>query len=280
MRTALITGASRGIGRSIAMELGRSGYQVAVNGLHEERIDAVVEAIRHEGGTAEGYCANVADPIEVTSMVEAVGARFGTIDVLIHNAGHLQDSKCQQMTDQEWKSVLDVHLSGAFYCIQRALPLMTPHGGDILLMTSTAGLMGSAGQVNYSSAKAGLLGMVWTLAAELRRNQIRINAVAPAALTDMTRPVIEHLRAKYAKRNESLPAFWQVGEADDVARFVGLLLKQRDPELTGEVFGVNGTQITYWQKPLPVLSVSGADAFFAEWKQREQKQYDSGEESQ
>lgn len=272
MRTALVTGASRGIGRSIAMELGRSGYQVAVNGLHEERIDSVVEAIRQAGGAAEGYCANVADPSAVTAMVEAVAARYGAIDVLIHNAGNLHDRKCEQMTDQEWKSVLDVHLSGAFYCIQRILPFMTSHGGDILLMTSTAGLMGSVGQVNYSAAKAGMLGMVWTLAAELRSNQIRINAVAPAALTDMTRPVIEYLKEKYARRNEPLPALWQVGESDDVARFVGLLLEQRDPDLTGEVFGVNGSQVTLWQKPQPVVSVNGAEAFFTAWKHREEKQ--------
>jgi len=272
VRTALVTGASRGIGRSIAMELGRGGYQVAVNGLHEERINSVVEAIRQAGGVAEGYCANVADPADVTAMMEAVVARYGAIDVLIHNAGNLHDRKCEQMTDQEWKSVLDVHLSGAFYCIQRVLPLMTSHGGDILLMTSTAGLMGSVGQVNYSAAKAGMLGMVWTLAAELWRNQIRINAVAPAALTDMTRPVIEYLKEKHAKRNEPLPAFWQVGEADDVARFVGLLLEQRDPDLTGEVFGVNGSQVTRWQKPLPVMSVNGAEAFFTAWKHREEKQ--------
>ncbi|MBO7744365.1 SDR family oxidoreductase [Paenibacillus sp. MWE-103] len=271
MKTALITGASRGIGRSIAMELGRSGYRVAVNGLHEERINTVVEAIRHEGGAAEGYCANVADPSAVTAMVEAVKARYGAMDAFIHCAGHVQDRKCEQMTDQEWKSVLEVHLSGAFYCIRRVLPFMASHGGDMLLMTSTAGLMGSVGQVNYSAAKAGLLGMVWTLAAELRRNRIRINAVAPAALTDMTRPVIEYMKEKHAKRNEALPGFWQVGEADDVARFVSLLLKQRDPDLTGEVFGVNGSRITHWQKPLPVLSVNGADAFFAAWKQREEK---------
>lgn len=271
MRTALITGASRGIGRSIALELGRSGYQVAVNGLHEERIDAVVEEIRQAGGVAEGFCANVASPSKVTAMVEAVAERYGAIDVLIHNAGHLHDRKCAQMTDQEWKSVLDVHLSGAFYCIQRALPLMIPHGGDILLMTSTAGLSGSAGQVNYSAAKAGMLGMVWTLAAELRRDRVRINAIAPAALTDMTRPVIEYLKDKHAKRNEPLPAFWQVGEADDVARFVSLLLEQEDPDLTGEVFGVNGSQITRWQKPLPVLTVNGAEEFFTAWKHRKQE---------
>lgn len=273
MRTALITGASRGIGRSIALELGRNGYRVAVNGLHEERIYAVVEEIRQRGGVAEGFCANVADPSAVSKMVEMVTARYGAIDVLIHNAGNLQDRKCGLMTDPEWNSVLDVHLNGAFYCIQRVLPFMAPQGGDILLMTSTAGLKGSVGQVNYSAAKAGILGMVWTLAAELRRDRIRINAIAPAALTDMTRPVIEYLMDKHAKRNEPLPAFWQVGEADDVARFVGLLLEQQDPDLTGEVFGVNGSQITRWQKPLPVLTVNGgAEDFFTAWKHREEKQ--------
>lgn len=271
MKTALITGASRGIGRSMAIELGRSGYRVAVNGMHKQRVDSVVEEIRQAGGTAEGYCANVADPSAVTAMVEGIAARYGSIDVLIHNAGNLHDRKCESMTDREWQSVLDVHLNGAFYCIQRVLPLMTRHGGDILLMTSTAGLMGSVGQLNYSAAKAGMLGMVWTLAAELQPKQIRVNAIAPAALTDMTRPVIEYLKEKHAKRNELLPTFWQVGEADEVARFVRVLLEQQDQDLTGEVFGINGSQATRWQKPVPALSVNGHEAFFTAWRHQEEK---------
>ncbi|MDQ0195261.1 SDR family NAD(P)-dependent oxidoreductase [Paenibacillus wynnii] len=263
MKTVLITGATRGIGRSIATELGRCGYQVAVNGLRDENVRQVVEDIRRTGGSAEGFCANVADPAAVTAMMDEVIDKMGSLEILIHNAGIIKDRKCEFMTDLEWQAVLDVHLNGAFYCTQRALSHLSRHGGDIVLMTSTAGLAGSVGQVNYSAAKAGLLGMLWTLADELKPKRIRVNGVAPAALTDMTRPVIQHLKEKYAKRNEPLPEEWNLGEADDVARFVRALLDQKDPELTGNVFGINGKQITHWQKPQPsTLVASGPEDFF------------------
>ncbi|WMT43119.1 SDR family NAD(P)-dependent oxidoreductase [Paenibacillus sp. D2_2] len=271
-KTVLITGASRGIGRSMALQLARSGYQVVVNGTQQKLIDTVIEEIRMAGGKAFGYCASVADPEAVTAMVEAMVERYGGIDVLIHNAGNLMDSKCLLMSDEQWRSVLDVHLNGAFYCIQRVLPYMTQRGGDILLMTSTAGLQGSVGQVNYSAAKAGILGMVWTLAEELKRYFIRVNAVAPAALTDMTRPVMEHLWQKCALRNEPYPEFWQVGNADDVALFVVSLLVQPDQELTGEIFGINGSKVTRWQKPVPVSTMYGTEAFFTSWNNRKEGQ--------
>ncbi|MBM7566157.1 SDR family NAD(P)-dependent oxidoreductase [Paenibacillus sacheonensis] len=267
-KVALVTGSSRGIGRSIAMRLARHGYRVAVNGTQPGGIDRVVEEIRQHGGEASGYCADVADSAQVTAMIEAIVNNDGPIEVLIHNAGNLQDRKCIDMTDEEWKSVIDVHLNGAFYCIRRVLPYMPERGGDILLVTSTAGLHGSVGQVNYSAAKAGILGMAWTLAEELRHRRIRVNAIAPAALTDMTRPVIAHLEAKYARRREPFPAYWNVGGTDDVARFVQLLLEQPDPELTGELFGINGTAATRWQKPSSVWTENDPAAFLAHWKER------------
>lgn len=265
-KVAMITGATRGIGRSIAMQLGQSHYKVIVNGTKPELIDEVVLEIHQSGGEAIGYLANVADPVAVTRMVNAAIAQYGRIDVLIHCAGNLHDQKCLRMTDEEWRSVLDVHLNGAFYSIQRILPHMQKTGGDIILMTSTAGLTGSIGQLNYSAAKAGMLGMVWTLAAELKRNHIRVNAISPAALTDMTRPVIDHLKKKYASRNEPFPEFWRVGEADDIARFVVALLDQRDEDLTGEIFGINGSKVTKWQKLVPAFSENSIDAFFTTWK--------------
>ncbi|MRN54953.1 SDR family NAD(P)-dependent oxidoreductase [Paenibacillus monticola] len=271
MKTVLITGATRGIGRSIAIELGRCGYQVAVNGLHGESIRQVVENIRRTGGRAEGFCANVADPAAVTAMMDELIDKMGSLEILIHNAGIIKDRKCEFMSDLEWQAVLDVHLHGAFYCIQRALAHLSQHGGDIVLMTSTAGLAGSKGQVNYSAAKAGLLGMLWTLADELKPKRIRVNGIAPAAVTDMTGPIIQHLKEKYAQRNEPFPDAWKLGEADDVARFVRALLDQQDPELTGKVFGINGRQVTHWQKPQPSTPVtSGAEDFFELWKEHEE----------
>ncbi|WP_391206410.1 SDR family NAD(P)-dependent oxidoreductase [Psychrobacillus sp. L4] len=265
-KVAIITGSTRGIGRSIALHLAKTNYQIVVNGTKQTLIDEVVQKIQQAGGEAMGYLANVADPTAVTAMIDAVMARYGRIDVLIPNAGNLQDQKCLRMTDEEWKSVLDVHLNGAFYSIQRVLPHMQKSGGDILLMTSTAGLSGSIGQVNYSAAKAGVLGMMWTLSAELKRNSIRVNTISPAALTDMTKPVIEHLKEKYASKNEPLPEFWNVGEADDIARFVIALLAQQDEDLTGEIFGVNGSKVTKWQKLVPSFSENSIDAFFTTWK--------------
>lgn len=264
-KVALITGATRGIGRSIAEQLSRSGYIVIVNGTKEALIDEVVQKIQRDRGEALGYCANVADPDAVTGMVDSVIARYGRIDVLIPNAGHVQDQKCIRLTDEAWRSVLEVHLNGVFYCIHRALPHMRKTGGDILLMTSSAGLIGSIGQVNYSAAKAGILGILWTLAAELKKDRIRVNAISPAALTDMTRPVIEHLEEKYARRNEPFPEFWRVGEPEDIARFVAALLAESDRDLTGEIFAVNGSKVTKWQKPAPVFSENSIEEFFTTW---------------
>lgn len=264
-KIAIITGSTRGIGRSIAVHLAQSGYDVVVNGTNQALIHQVVQEIHHTGGTGMGYCADVANAELVSEMINAVVAKYGDIDVLIHNAGTLQDQQCLRMTDEAWQSVVDTHLNGAFYMINRALPHMLKNGGDIIVMTSTAGLTGSIGQVNYSAAKAGLLGLVWTLAAELKKYQIRVNAISPAALTDMTKPIINHLKQKYERRNEPFPEFWRVGEADDIAHFVSALLAQPDQELTGEIFGVNGSKVTKWKKPHPVFSEDNIDQFFTTW---------------
>lgn len=267
-KVALVTGSTRGIGRSIVKHLGCSNYRVIVNGTNQILIDEVVEEIQALGGEAVGYRADIADSEAVTALIEFVIDTFGQIDVLIHNAGNLADQTFIKMTDEQWKSVIDVHLNGAFYCIQRISPHLMNHGGDIILMTSTAGLVGSVGQVNYSAAKAGLLGMLWTLSSELKRYHIRVNAISPAALTDMTRPVIQHLTEKYAKRNEPFPEFWKVGEADDIAHFIGKLLEQQDADLTGEIFGVNGSKITRWQKPIVTMTADSPEAFFHAYEER------------
>ena len=265
-KVVLITGSTRGIGKSIAKHLSDADYHVVINGTNSIRIDEVVSEIQATGGKAVGYCADIRHAAAVSSLIAYTVQTFGQIDVLIHNAGNLADQKCINMTDENWQSVIDVHLNGAFYCIRRALPYLVEHGGDIILMTSTAGLMGSVGQVNYSAAKAGLLGLLWTLAEELKRYRIRVNAVSPAALTDMTRPVIEHLTEKYKKRQEPFPDFWRVGSPDDVAIFIRQLLHHSDKHLTGEIFGVNGTKITRWQKPTITMSANSPEEFFRTYK--------------
>ncbi|OWA37946.1 3-oxoacyl-ACP reductase [Saccharibacillus sp. O16] len=268
-KTILITGSTRGIGRALALELAAYGSRVIVNGLRQREVDRVVEEITEQNGEAWGVQADVSNPDEVTLLVEATVKKYGTIDMLIHNAGNLRDRKIRNMTDEDWHDVLNVHLTGAFYCIRRALPYLSARGGDILLLTSTAGLKGSVGQANYSAAKAGMLGLVWTLAEELRREHIRIHAIAPAALTDMTRPVIERLTERARRQGQPFPAEWQVGDTESIAQFVRHLLSQRDPDLTGQIFGVNGSRITLWQKPYASWHTDGVESFFAEWTRRE-----------
>lgn len=267
-KVALITGSTRGIGRSTAIHLANNQYSVVVNGTNQLLIDKVVQQIRTEGNEAIGYCADIADFPAVSAMIEHVINEYGQIDVVIHNAGNLCDEKTVKMTTTQWQDVVNVHLHGAFYSISCALPHLLERGGDILLMTSSAGLMGSKGQLNYSAAKAGLLGMTWTLAEELKQYNIRVNAISPAALTDMTKPVIEFLTKKYAKCKEAFPDFWRVGQPEDIAYFIEILLAQQDASMTGEIFGVNGTTITKWTKPIPSFSASGPEQFFAMYDER------------
>ncbi|MFJ7666448.1 SDR family NAD(P)-dependent oxidoreductase [Lysinibacillus sp. NPDC097195] len=267
-KVVLISGATRGIGRSIAIHLANNHYSVVVNGTNQLLIDEVVQQIQSEGHEAIGYCADISDMDAVSAMMEVIIEAFGQMDVFIHNAGILRDEKCTKMTTEQWQDVINVHLHGAFYSISHVLPHLLKQGGDILLMTSTAGLLGSKGQLNYSAAKAALLGMTWTLAEELKPFNIRVNAISPAALTDMTKPVIDFITKKYEERNESFPDFWKVGQPEDVAYFIGTLLAQQDPTMTGEIFGVNGTTVTKWVKPQKSFSASSPEQFFAMYKQQ------------
>lgn len=261
-KVALITGATRGIGKSTAIHLAEKGYMVIVNGTKLQLVEEVVQQIRMKDLEAMGYCADISDADAVSKMVEELIEEVGQIDVLIHNAGNVRDAKAINMTDETWHQVMDVHVNGAFYCISRVLPHLLERGGDIILMTSTAGLMGSKGQWNYSAAKSAMLGMLWTLSAELRSSDIRVNAISPAALTDMTEPVIKFIREKHRQRNEPFPEFWQVGAPEDIAYFIGALLDNDNRDLTGEVFGVNGRKYTKWERPSPVLSTDNVIDFF------------------
>ena len=141
-KVVLITGSTRGIGRSTAIQLAEKGYFVVVNGTQQKLVDEVVQQIHEMGYEAIGYCADISNATAVEEMVEAIIKEVHHIDVLIHNAGNTKDAKAINMTDEMWHSVMDVHVNGAFYCISRVLPYLQKRGGDIILMTSTAGLNG------------------------------------------------------------------------------------------------------------------------------------------
>jgi 3-oxoacyl-[acyl-carrier protein] reductase len=247
-KTVLITGSTRGIGRALALGMGRSGYRVVVNGTSQESVDSVVQAIEQDGGEAVGICANVRNAGAVQSMVESVMDRFGRMDVLINNAGIVRDRMSYKMNIQEWKDVIDVHLNGSFYCIQASLPYMKDIGGSIINVISTAGIEGCVGQANYAAAKAGMIGFTYTLAQELTRFGIRVNAVAPAALTDMTRPHVEKAQRQAEDRGEEMPDYWKIGKPEDLLPLF-LYLSEPSEQITGRIFSMNGPTWSIWERP-------------------------------
>jgi 3-oxoacyl-[acyl-carrier protein] reductase len=186
-QVAVITGSSRGIGRATAIRMAQEGAKVIVNGLHESGVRNVVQLIQDQGGRAVGVVESVTSMAGGERIISKAVREFGKVDILVNNAGIIQDKMAHRMSEAEWDLVLNSHLKGAFACIRSALPEMRERReGSIINMVSIAGLTGMIGQLNYSAAKAGMAGMTRTLALELETYGINVNAVAPAARTDMT----------------------------------------------------------------------------------------------
>lgn len=206
-KVAIVTGAGGGLGRCHALELARRGARVLVNdlggkmdgsGMSSQAAEAVVEEIRAEGGEALADAGSVSNPEQVESMVANAHKKWGRVDILINNAGILRDKSFTKITEQDFKSVLDVHLMGAFYCTKAVWPLMREQNyGRIVMTTSPSGLFGNFGQTNYGAAKMALVGFMNTLKIEGAKYNIRTNAVAPVAATRMT----EGLIPKDAQKN-------------------------------------------------------------------------------
>ena len=242
MATALITGASQGIGACIAKRLAKDGYNVAINHFPSDsdkaNAEKVAEECRSFGVEAELFAANVADYAQCEAMTKAVKERFGSIDALVNNAGITKDGFLVRMKDEDFDKVLAVNLRGAFVCTREAAKIMSRNRkGRIINISSVVGQMGNAGQINYASAKAGLLGLTKSCAKELASRQITVNAVAPGFIeTDMTANLNDDVRANYV---ESIP-LKRMGEAQDVAEAVAFLASDRAAYITGQVLAVNG----------------------------------------
>ena len=236
-RVALVTGASRGIGRAIAQELAASGAEVVVNYAHSPEAAAeVVRAIEEAGGVAWAHRADVAEESEVEAMVKEIVARSGRIDVLVNNAGITRDGLMLRMKSADWQSVINLNLSGCFLTTRAVSKLMLKaRGGRIINITSVVGLMGNAGQANYSAAKAGLIGLTRSNAAEFASRGVTVNAVAPGFIaSEMT----ANLDAEPILK--AIP-LGRMGEAAEVAGMVRFLAA--DPAaayITGQVFQVDG----------------------------------------
>ncbi|WP_181832975.1 SDR family NAD(P)-dependent oxidoreductase [Bacillus taeanensis] len=249
-KTAVITGSSRGIGREAAVEFAKQGANVIVNGRNEQTVQEVVQIIRNNGGKAVPVIGSVSDAKTAASLVKAAVFYFGKLDILVNNAGVTYDRISYKMTEEEWDDVINSHAKGTFLCSKAAVSHMKERGegGSIINLTSLAGFQGTVGQLNYSAAKAAVNAMTWTLANELRRFQINVNAVAPAALTDMTKPIIEKVKKETEKSGTAFPDYWKIGTASEAARFITALASQSAAKLSGKIFSVNGSQLGMWEQ--------------------------------
>ncbi len=241
-RVSIVTGASRGIGRAIAVKLGKGGGQVVVN--YVGRIDDARETARlveDAGGRAIVEQADVSIAADADRLVESALAAFGRVDVVVNNAGITRDTLILRMKDEDWDAVMNTNLKGAFHMIRSAArPMMKQRHGRIVNIASVVGIVGNAGQANYVSAKAGLIGLTKTAARELAGRGITVNAVAPGFIeTDMTAELQSDVVAKMV---EQIP-LGHVGKPEDVANAVGFLASDEAAYITGQVLNVDGGMV-------------------------------------
>ncbi len=239
-QVAVVTGASRGIGRACAIELAREGASVVVNYFTSpEPAHEVVAEIQALGSKAVAVGGNVGKPEDCQEIIQEAIANFGQIDILIANAGVNRDKTLKRMTVGEWDEVITTDLSSAFYCVSAAIPHMTERNyGRIVVMSSIIGQMGNLGQSNYAAAKAGLIAFAKSAAKELARNNITVNAMCPGFVeTDMVVALSDEVKAALLK-NIPLGRF---GKPEEVASFVRFLCTEGD-WITGQQFNPNGGQ--------------------------------------
>jgi 3-oxoacyl-[acyl-carrier protein] reductase len=237
-QVALVTGASRGIGRAVALKLASCGAAVAAVARTLEGLESTVQAIRAAGGTAEGYAVNVADSHQVQAAVDDIEAKFQRVHVLVNNAGVTRDGLMLRMDDSAWQEVIDTNLKGTFL-FSRAVGtcMMRARYGRIVNVSSVSGLMGNPGQANYSASKAGVIGFSKTVARELASRGITVNVVAPGFITtDMTNVLPEKIKAEVKDR---IP-LRRLGTPDDVADLVCYLASPAAGYITGQVIAVDG----------------------------------------
>nr|MBI2903747.1 3-oxoacyl-[acyl-carrier-protein] reductase [Chloroflexota bacterium] len=238
-KAALVTGASRGIGKAIALELAKRGAKVAVN--YAKNADAaheVVAAIKASGGEAVALQADVADTRAAAALVKSAHEAFGRLDILVNNAGTTRDMVIMMMPEEDWDTVMNTNLKSAFNCSKAAVKIMMRRrGGRIINISSVSGVMGNAGQTNYSASKAGLIGFTKALAREVAPRNITVNAIAPGFIpTELTATMPEAL--KTATLNAIPLGRW--GTAQEVADAVAFLASDQAAYITGQTLNVDG----------------------------------------
>ena len=241
-KTALVTGASRGIGRATAIELAKAGAKVAVNYAgNRAAAEEVVALIEAAGGQAFMVQADVGDSVAVDAMVKSVVERFGSIDILVNNAGITRDNLIMRMKEEDWDAVIHTNLKGIFNCTKLVSKLMMKQRyGRIVNLTSVVGVMGNAGQSNYAAAKAGVIGFTKSMAKELASRNINVNAVAPGYIsTDMTADLPEQAKTDL----QSQIPLQRLGNPADVASAVLFLVSPGADYITGQTLHVDGGMV-------------------------------------
>ena len=276
-KVAIVTGSGRGLGLAYAKGLAAAGAKVVVNDVDADTAEAAAKEIVAEGGTAVAEVAAVGSTESAQSLVNRAVSEFGRLDILVTNAGVLRDKVLWKMSDDDFDTVINVHLRGTFTCARAAAQRMREQGegGRLILIGSPAGQRGNFGQTNYSAAKAGIVGFARTWSMELARAKITVNAVVPVAATAMTETIpalkdyVDALR-----EGQPMPPFARralaFGAPEDAAGLVAFLASDAAADITGQAIGIGGDRLSLWSHPQQVAAAYAdggwsADAIAEAW---------------
>jgi len=237
-KISLITGASRGIGRSIAIDFAKEGSTVFINSINKKNLEDAYRELKEIGANCFYYAADISNKDEVNNMFRYIYKKTERIDILVNNAGITRDSTLNKMEDENWDRVIEVNLKGAFNCCKAVLPKMRERNyGRIINISSVVGICGNFGQTNYSASKAGIIGLTKSLAYETASRGITVNSVAPGFIdTDMIKTIPDDIKQKILS---TIP-LKRFGFPEEVAKIVTFLASDNSSYITGQVFNING----------------------------------------
>ncbi|WP_100397973.1 3-oxoacyl-ACP reductase FabG [Bacillus sp. FJAT-44742] len=239
-KTAIVTGAARGLGLGIAEKLAELNAHVIVSDLNTDGAESAVKKIKEKGGSAEAIVCNVADAESAAKLVQETIEKHGKIDIVVNNAGINKDKMLHKMNMTDWQQVLDVNLTGVYNVMQPAAVHMRENESGRIINISSASWLGNVGQANYAAAKAGVVGLTKTAARELGKKNVTVNAICPGFIeTDMTRAVPDHVWDLMVSK----VAMGRAGQPEDVANCIGFLASEQASYITGEVINVGGGMV-------------------------------------